>query len=102
MEQILELIAESEYMVATRFHAMILGLGAGKKVLPLIYHIKLRNVLADLSFRSTYYDIRQLPADTAGVIDTIGFGITDGEREDLARRSAAHFDAFNQRENHSR
>lgn len=99
MDQILGLIAESEYIVATRFHAMILGLGAGKKVLPLIYHIKLRNVLADLSFRSAYYDIRQLPSDTAGVIDRIGFGITDEEREDLARRSGAHFDAFNQREN---
>ena len=102
MEQILQLIAESEYMVATRFHAMILGLGAGKKVLPLIYHLKLRNVLTDLSFRSTYYDIRQLPADTAGVISEIGCGITDSEREELARQSAGHFDAFNQRENTSR
>lgn len=99
MEQILELIAESEYMVATRFHAMILGLGAGKKVLPLIYHIKLRNALEDLSFRSPYYDIRQLPADTAGVIDRIGCGITAPERDALARSSAAHFDAFNRREN---
>jgi colanic acid/amylovoran biosynthesis protein len=102
MEQILELIAESEYMVATRFHAMVLGLGAGKKVLPLIYHIKLRNVLEDLSFRSPYYDIRQLPADTTGVIEQIGRGITDLERDALARSSAAHFDAFNQRENHTR
>ena len=99
MEQILELIAESEYMVATRFHAMILGLGAGKKVLPLIYHIKLRNALEDLSFRSPYYDIRHLPADTTGVIEQIGRGITAPERDALARSSAAHFDAFNRREN---
>ena len=98
MEQILELIAESEYMVATRFHAMVLGLGAGKKVLPLIYHIKLRNVLEDLSFRSPYYDIRHLPADATGVIEQIGRGITDLERDALARSSAAHFDAFNRRE----
>ena len=98
MEQILALIAESEYMVATRFHAMVLGLGAGKKVLPLIYHIKLRNVLEDLSFRSPYYDIRQLPADATGVIEQIGRGITDLERDALARSSAAHFDAFNRRE----
>jgi colanic acid/amylovoran biosynthesis protein len=98
MEQILALIAESEYMVATRFHAMVLGLGAGKKVLPLIYHIKLRNVLEDLSFRSPYYDIRHLPADTTGVIEQIGRGITDLERDALARSSAAHFDAFNRRE----
>lgn len=99
MEQILALIAESEYMVATRFHAMVLGLGAGKKVLPLIYHIKLRNVLEDLSFRSPYYDIRHLPADATGVIEQIGRGITDLERDALARSSAAHFDAFNRREN---
>ena len=98
MEQILALIAESEYMVATRFHAMVLGLGAGKKVLPLIYHIKLRNVLEDLSFRSPYYDIRQLPADATGVIEQIGRGITAPERDALARSSAAHFDAFNRRE----
>lgn len=94
LEQILQLIAASEYVVATRFHAMILGLLARKKVLPLIYHPKLRNVLTDLCFRDVYFDVRQLPEETDGLIPRIGRGITDEERESLIRLAAGHFEAL--------
>ena len=96
LDQILELIAESEYVVATRFHAMILGLSAKKKVLPLIYNLKTRTALEDLTFNGACYDITQLPEDCAGVIEKITPGITDSQREELARLSEAHFDRFSQ------
>ena len=83
-------------MVATRFHAMILGLSAKKKVLPLIYNLKTRTALEDLSFNGACYDITQLPEDCAGVIEKITPGITDSQREELARLSEAHFDRFSQ------
>lgn len=96
MDQILRCIAQSEYVIATRFHAMILGLSAGKKVLPLIYNLKLRTVLEDLSFQGAFYDIRQLPEDCSHVIEAITCGISDSDRAQLARLSAGHFDRLNE------
>ena len=96
LEHILDLIVESEYVIATRFHAMILGLAAKKKVLPVIYNQKLRTVLDDLSFQSAYCDITQLPADCSEVIKEISYGITDGNREALALLSSGHFDRLNE------
>ncbi|MEE1133046.1 MAG: polysaccharide pyruvyl transferase family protein [Caryophanon sp.] len=58
-EGILNLIAESEIIVATRFHAMILGWVHNKKVLPIIYSDKTLNVIKDLSFNGRYVDLRE-------------------------------------------
>lgn len=96
LEQILQLLAGSEYVVATRFHAMVLGLLAKKRVLPLMYHPKMRHVLADLDFRGAYYDVMQLPRDASGIIPRITCGITEEEREKLARLSANHFEGLDQ------
>lgn len=96
LDQILELIVESEYVVATRFHAMILGLAAKKKVLPLIYNQKLRTVLEDLSFQGAYYDIKHLPDDCSGVIEKIDRGISDSDRDRLVSLSAEHFKRINE------
>lgn len=91
-EQLLTLIAASEYVVATRFHAMILGLAAGKKVLPVIYHMKQQKALDDLSFRGAVCDIRNLPENPAALIGEITRGISEEERARLAALSAGHFD----------
>lgn len=96
LDHILELVAESEYIVATRFHAMILGLSAKKKVLPVIYNLKTRTVLDDLSFRGACCDITQLPEDCSEMIKDITCGIHDRDRQRLARLSAGHFDRFNE------
>ncbi len=53
--RILSAIAESEVIVGTRFHASILGLAAGCKVLPIIYSDKTSHSLDDIGFAS---DIR--------------------------------------------
>ena len=58
-DQITEAIAASGLILATRFHAAILALAAGRPVLPLIYSDKTRYVLEDLGFSGTVYDIRQ-------------------------------------------
>lgn len=59
-QEILLEIVESEYIVASRFHAVILGILAGKPVLPVIYSDKTKNVLNDISINSTYLDIRKI------------------------------------------
>lgn len=59
VDQIIEAIASSGLVIATRFHATILALAAGRPVLPLIYSDKTRHVLGDLGFSGVMYDIRR-------------------------------------------
>lgn len=48
------IINESRYIIATRFHAMILGWISNSVVYPLIYSNKSLNVIADLKFQGDY------------------------------------------------
>ena len=48
LEECCSLFYESEIVVGTRFHSIILGWLAGKKVLPIIYDFKTRNTLVDV------------------------------------------------------
>lgn len=47
-----------QYLMAGRFHAMILGFAMGKRVLPMIYSIKQSNVLEDCGFEGGVWDMR--------------------------------------------
>lgn len=51
-------IAESEAVIASRFHAAILAIAAGRPVLPVVYSDKTIHVLQDLGFEGTIIDLR--------------------------------------------
>ena len=51
-------LAESEYVIATRFHAAILALAAGRPVFPIVYSDKTVHVLEDIGFRGKFADLR--------------------------------------------
>ncbi len=51
-------IAQSEYVIASRFHAAILALAAGRPVFPVIYSDKTSHVLRDMKFRGVWADLR--------------------------------------------
>lgn len=51
-------IRDSDFIIATRFHAVILGLAAGKPVLPVVYSDKTVNVLHDIGFYGIQLDVR--------------------------------------------
>lgn len=53
-------IAESQLVIASRFHAAVLGFAADKPVLPVVYSDKTVNILKDLAFSGKYIDIRKL------------------------------------------
>lgn len=56
----LNIIAQSKYVVATRFHAMILGWVFKKPVFPIAYSDKMTNVIKDIDFKGSYVDFHSL------------------------------------------
>lgn len=52
-------IQECEVIISSRFHANILGLLAGSKIIPYIYSDKTRNVLNDIGFEKNIYTIKK-------------------------------------------
>lgn len=60
LDEVLSLIASSEIIIASRFHATVLGLVFGKKVLPIAYSDKTTNILTDMAFPGTVVDIRKI------------------------------------------
>ena len=56
--EIVDVLAECEAVLATRFHAMVLGYVLGKKVLPVCYSDKTTNVIRDLSLTETWAEIQ--------------------------------------------
>lgn len=59
LAEITDVIAASEYMIATRFHAIILGLFYDVKILPVSYSIKSENMLKTLGFWRDIYDFER-------------------------------------------
>lgn len=59
-KELLIAIAESEGVVTSRFHGVILGLAAGRPVFPVVYSDKTIHVLEDMGFTGAYADIRAL------------------------------------------
>lgn len=49
--RIVDLISHSEAVVATRFHAMVLGWCMEKKVLPIVYSTKMAHVINEINFK---------------------------------------------------
>jgi len=60
MAATLNLIATSEFVIATRFHSMILGWVYNKPVFPIIYSNKMINVIKDLEFKGLYTDFNKI------------------------------------------
>lgn len=57
LEGMLDCIGKAEIVIASRFHAMILGWSMKKKTLPIIYSSKMRNVMDDFGYTGMSYDI---------------------------------------------
>ena len=80
-------IAQSELVIATRFHATILALAAGRKVLPVIYSDKTLHVLQDLGFEGPTIDLRTCK-DYVAVGQPAEFAVN---RQKLAQDAQKHF-----------
>jgi colanic acid/amylovoran biosynthesis protein len=68
LEQTLQLISDSSFIIATRFHAMILGWVYQKPVFPVVYSEKMLHVMDDVGFSGLYSDFSGLAALKAETI----------------------------------
>lgn len=59
-EEILYQMAVSGYVVATRFHAIVLGFVARVPVFPIVYSNKSKNLLCDMEFSGKYCELDHL------------------------------------------
>lgn len=60
IEEALDVISSSVFVVATRFHAMILGWVFKKPVYPIAYSKKMNNVMENLNFKGSYINLKEI------------------------------------------
>lgn len=60
IDETIELIQMSQCIIATRFHSMILAWIYGKKVLPILYNSKMKNVIEDYGYKGSYVELNDL------------------------------------------
>lgn len=93
-DAILDKISVSEYVIASRFHASILSLSAGCRVLPVIYSAKTRNVLCDMG-----YPIEccvDLTSDNSDIFKHDVFDAQYVALRGIKQRAESHFEMFDQ------
>ena len=64
IQEALGVLLSAEYIVATRFHGTVLGLLMEKKVYPIIYSNKTRNMLQDVGFSGESCEMKELKSLT--------------------------------------
>ncbi|KRF60809.1 hypothetical protein ASG99_07685 [Bacillus sp. Soil768D1] len=68
IEETINTIAKSSFIVATRFHAMILGWVFNKPVFPIVYSSKMTNVINDVGFKGFYTDFENISNVTPEIV----------------------------------
>jgi colanic acid/amylovoran biosynthesis protein len=89
IDKALQEFASCKYVIATRFHAIILGLVFGKKVLPLAYSDKTTHVLNDIGFTGKTVDIRNIESTDVSDFSLNSLTVHDVSNE--KKHSEEHF-----------
>jgi len=64
----LNVMADSQIIVGSRFHANILGLVLQKTIIPIAYSDKTINVLKDMNFKGKIFDIRDMDSFDVNIL----------------------------------
>ncbi|WP_142339109.1 polysaccharide pyruvyl transferase family protein [Priestia megaterium] len=91
IEDTLNLIAQSSFIVATRFHSMILGWVFNKPVFPIIYSEKMTNVMKDVGFKGLFTDFKNINSvKPEQVFECIQMNLLDVSKQ--VKRAEGHFE----------
>lgn len=95
LNETLQLIASSSFVVATRFHAMILGWVYQKPVFPIAYSRKMTNLMKDVGFTGYYSDFQTIDQlDAMKVIESMETNWIDVSKQ--AKCAEQHFEKLDQ------
>ncbi|WP_229683105.1 polysaccharide pyruvyl transferase family protein [Virgibacillus oceani] len=95
IDETLHLIAASNFVIATRFHSMILGWVFHKPVFPIVYSDKMTNSMQDIGFDGTYTDIKNISALTPEyVFNSIDANLIDVSIQ--AQNAEKHFERLDE------
>ncbi len=93
INEALRLFSEADYVFGSRFHANILGFALSKKVIPIVYNDKTRNLLKDLDFKGKYIDIeKDIYPDIKELLNNKP--LPKKQIDQLRKESRHHFDAL--------
>ena len=87
----LEELNSCEVLYATRFHAMILGWKMRKRVVPIVYSIKQKNVIDDIGYTGIQWDISQGKCYKEYLVNSIPDRIDDLVMKSLEQKAADQF-----------
>ncbi len=85
IDEALSVLEKSEIVLATRYHAAVLGILMGKIVVPLAYSDKTIHVLTDIGFSGEVLDLRDISETDKICVDEL---IDRGQRADIAAANA--------------
>lgn len=94
-QQALGYIANAKLIVASRYHAMILGWVCQKKVLPIVYNEKMTHVIEDLNPGSVFVTLDELTIDETILISKYDKMIQENrniEIERIIEEAKKHFE----------
>lgn len=83
-------IASSEIIISTRFHAVVLGLVFQKKLIPIIYSNKTRNMLNDINYKGKMLEIDKMPDLDISKIDDYLYEY--GDVSAIGKEAKKHFE----------
>ncbi|GGF58876.1 hypothetical protein GCM10010912_00080 [Paenibacillus albidus] len=90
LEESLNVLSESDFIVASRFHAMILGWVFEVPVFPIVYSEKMTNVIEDVGFKGEYFELKNIStANPREVYRSLFTNRIDVSRQ--AKNAAFHF-----------
>lgn len=90
-EELLRVMSQSELIIATRFHSMILGIILGRPVFTIAYSKKIINVLKDINGEHSYIDIKDIKNLNFYDCFTYSFKLDHNKVFDIARKSEEQF-----------
>ncbi|MDO5292493.1 MAG: polysaccharide pyruvyl transferase family protein [bacterium] len=96
MDKTLELLANAEGIVATRFHALVLGILFQKKVLPIMYSNKMKHLLDDLQIKDKTYSIPEFTNENTDKLMKNFLDMSKIDVDKLKQLSCSQFNKLDQ------
>ena len=92
IEKSIELFSKCSGVIATRYHAMILGILFRKPLIPIVYSEKMLNVLNDMGYSGKVLNVNHLSNENIENIENLMFKLEDSIIDRQIERAKLQFE----------